>query len=296
MKKQYKLKKNKTHGFFSVHPLPSEKELNEFYEKLYYQNDTGQYSKQYSDDEITFFQNNCKVLEKIYKKHFPDSPRRTCLDIGSWEGFQSNYFFEKGWNITCCDYSDFGLKQHNPQLIPNLIKGDLETSMKKLIKVKDSYSIILLKNVLEHVLSPSNIINEIKKLMDENTLLFIDVPNDYSAFQKYLSDNGYTENTWFCPPQHLHYFQFTTLTSFLEAQGLEIVSRQAGFPIEQFLINKHSNYFHNKNVGKEAHLTRCKVSNFLINQDLDAYITLRESYASLSFGRDIIMIVKLKSK
>ena len=140
------------------------------------------------------------------------------------------------------------------------------------------------------------IINEIKKLMSENSLLFIDVPNDYSAFQNYLVENGYTKNTWFCPPQHLHYFQFESLKSFLESQVLEIVSMQAGFPIEQFLLSKHSNYFHNKDVGKEAHLTRCKVSNFLLSQDVDAYITLRESYANLSFGRNIIMIVKLRLK
>ena len=92
------------------------------------------------------------------------------------------------------------------------------------------------------------------------------------------------------------YFQFKSLKSFLEAQGLEIVSMQGGWPIEQFLLNKHSNYFHNKNVGKEAHFARCKVSNFLISQDLDAYISLRETYANLSFGRDIIMIVKLRLK
>lgn len=296
MKKQYELKMNETHGFFSVHPLPSDKELNEFYEKLYYQNNTGQYSKQYTNDEITFFQNDCRILERFYKKLFPDIKRRTCLDIGCGEGFQSNYFFEMKWGVTCCDYSDFGLYQHNPHLIPYLIKGDLEFSMRNLMKVKDSYSKILLKNVLEHVLSPESIINKIKKLMDENTILFIDVPNDYSAFQEYLIDNGYTENTWFCPPQHLHYFQFNSLKSFLEAQGLEIVSMQGGWPIEQFLLNKHSNYFHNKNTGKEAHFTRCKVSNFLISQDLDAYISLRETYANLSFGRDIIMIVKLRLK
>lgn len=228
MKKQYELKKNEKHGFFSVCPLPSKKELNEFYEKLYYQNNTGQYSKQYTNDEITFFQNDCRILERIYKKTFQDIIRRTCLDIGCGEGFQANNFSEKGWGITCCDYAEFGLHQHNPHLIPNLIKGDLEVSLRNLMKVKDSYSIILLKNVLEHVLSPENIINKIKTLMDENTILFIDVPNDYSAFQEYLIDNSYTENTWFCPPQHLHYFQFKSLKNFLEAQGLEIVSMQGG--------------------------------------------------------------------
>jgi len=294
MEKQYQLKKNEIHEFYSIYPLPTQTELKEYYEKLYYQNDTGQYSKQYEEEEIKFFQNDCRILERLYQNHFPNTSSKACLDIGCGEGFQSNYFFDKGWDITCCDYSDFGLKQHHPHLVQNLIMGDFETIMKNLIKTNDMYSIILLKNVLEHVLSPENTIAEIKKIMNKNTYLFIDVPNDYSIFQKYLSDNGYTENTWFCPPQHLHYFQFKSLKSFLEAQGLEVVSTQAGFPIEQFLLNKHSNYFHNKEVGREAHLTRCKVSNHLLNQDIDGYIILRESYAKLSYGRDIKMIVRLK--
>ncbi|MEA2104180.1 MAG: hypothetical protein U9P79_06030 [Candidatus Cloacimonadota bacterium] len=72
--------------------------------------------------------------------------------------------------------------------------------------------------------------------------------------------------------------------------------RRSIFASENIKAGEQFNYFYNKVVGKEAHLARCKASNFLINQDLDAYIGLRESYANLSYGRDIIMIVKLRSK
>ena len=292
---QFELKKNTDFGYLSLHPMPNKKELNHFYESLYYQNEIGQYSKQYSDLEIDYFQNDCRVLEFLYKSTFQNSKRESFLDIGCGEGFQSNYFHKHGWSVTCSDYSDFGIKAHFPHLLNKLIKGDMEDLFKTLNKQENQYySIILLKNVIEHVIDPIETLLKIKKVMDKETLLCIDVPNDYSSFQSYLIENNYTKNTWYCPPQHLHYFQFESLRKLIEANGFEIVSQQAGFPIEQFLLNQHSNYSKNKLVGKEAHLTRCKVSNFLLNSDMKKYIQLREAYANLSFGRDIIMTVKIK--
>ena len=80
----------------------------------------------------------------------------------------------------------------------------------------------------------------------------------------------------------------------MEGEGFETVSLQAGFPIEQFLVNEFSNYAKNRSTGKSAHFSRCKISNFLLNQGVDEYIRLKEAYADLSFGRDINIIVKLK--
>jgi hypothetical protein len=44
------------------------------------------------------------------------------------------------------------------------------------------------------------------------------------------------------------------------------------FPIEQFLINKYSNYNGDKRRGKEAHASRVLITNFLAKQNLDRYI------------------------
>lgn len=294
--KEFELVKNADFGYYSVYPLPTKEELNAFYEATYYQRDTGQYSKVYSKDEINYFQSDCKILEKLFKLTFPKSARKSFLDVGCGEGFQADYFYEKKWEITCSDYSDFGLRTHHPNLIDKLIKGDFEELIKQLKERNDYYSIILLKNVLEHVVNPIETLHQLKNVMDEETLLCVDVPNDYSSFQSYLTENNYSENTWFCPPQHLHYFQFESLRKLFESQGFEIVSQQAGFAIEQFLLNEHSNYAKNKSLGKQAHLARCKASTFLLNSDVEKYIKLREAYANLAFGRDIVMIVKLKAK
>jgi 2-polyprenyl-3-methyl-5-hydroxy-6-metoxy-1,4-benzoquinol methylase len=290
----YKLKKNDLYGFLSVDPIPSKIELEEFYESIYYQEDKGQYSKNYTKEEIQYFYIDSQILHRIFDLNFPQSKRKALLDVGCGEGYQANYFYEKEWELDCVDYSEFGLNLHHPHLLKTLIKGDFETTINSLINKDKKYSAIFLKNVLEHVENPVETLKLLKLLMDEESLLFIDVPNDYSSFQSYLVDNEYSKNSWFCPPQHLHYFQFDSMTKLLELQEFKIVSMQSGFAIEQFLTNKYSNYVLNKSTGKEAHLSRCRISNYLISQGIDEYIKLRESFANLSFGRSICAIVKLE--
>lgn len=57
-----------------------------------------------------------------------------------------------------------------------------------------------------------------------------------------------------------------------------------------------SKYYKNKETGKAAHLSRCEITDFLINQDLNKFIELKEAFANLSFGREILAVVKLKSE
>jgi len=77
------------------------------------------------------------------------------------------------------------------------------------------------------------------------------------------------------------------MRNLLEGEGFEIVSIQSGYPIEQFLVNKFSNYSNNKSTGKASHNARVEISNFLVEQGLKEYVKLNESFANLSFGRNI---------
>lgn len=294
--KNFELKKHDKYDFFSVDPIPSKEELSAFYKNEYYQNDNGSYEKHYTDIELEYMVSDCRVVQQLFSRTFPKSKRKSLLDVGCGEGYQSNFFLKNNWNVSCFDYSEFGIINHNPNLKNHFIKGELETFLKEVKQKEQRYSIIFLKNVLEHVISPTLTLKLIKDIMDDETLLHIDVPNDYSSFQDLLIKNNHTSNTWFCPPQHLHYFQFDSIQKLLVGEGFEIVSLQAGFPIEQFLVNEFSNYTKNKHTGKAAHLSRCEISNFLLNQGIDKYIRLKEAFGELSFGRDIHVTVKLNNK
>ena len=51
-------------------------------------------------------------------------------------------------------------------------------------------------NCIEHVIDPVLLLSELKKtLKKSNSVIRIKVPNDYSSFQKLLTENKFTENT-----------------------------------------------------------------------------------------------------
>ena len=59
----------------------------------------------------------------------------------------------------------------------------------------------------------------------------------------------------------------------------------ADFPIEMFLFNQHSNYWADRSKGKQAHLTRIYIDNFLVDQGIEPYIKYMEAAAGCCFGR-----------
>ena len=91
----------------------------------------------------------------------------------------------------------------------------------------------------------------------------------------------------------LSYFNCESFVNLFKAENFEIVSLQADFPIEIFLLNVNSNYYKNRNLGKAAHMTRLICTNYLAKNNLNRQIDYREAAADLDFGRDLTAYVKL---
>jgi len=278
-------------GYIEASPKPSSEELTNFYRDRYFQNSKGSYSPSYSSDELELFANNALVAIQ-YLKNFPI--KKDLLDLGCGEGFFSAALYKLGWEVNCCDFSSFGIKKNNPQLLDFLIKGDIYKSIENLSSEKRKFGLLNLQNVLEHVLDPMGLLNSLKFLMDKDSILRIRVPNDYSSFQKLLLKRGLIENTWFTPPEHLSYFNITSLTSLVFSAGFQVHSVQADFPVEVFLAHDRLNYWKNPDLGKPAHMTRVICENYLIKKDIDKYIKYSTLAADLEFGRTLTIYLSLK--
>lgn len=286
---KYKVEKNK-YGFYSVNPTPSNIELEEFYRDFYFQEDNQNYEKNYTSDEYKYFENESKVAEFIFHKYSRKNKNtKKFIDIGCGEGFFAEHFNKNAWDVKLLDYSDYGIKTHNKHLLSSLIVGNIYKSIENEFISNEKYDFISLKNVLEHVTNPELLLFSIKDLMKNDSILRIEVPNDYSTFQKMLIDNSYTHNTWLKIPEHLHYFSFESLSKFLTENGFKIKLAMSDFPIELFLLNKHSNYAKNKETGKEAHYSRIKANNFIFEKGIENYINFFESSAKVDFGRQVII-------
>jgi len=283
------------HGYLSIKELPSKQELEKYYSQKYYQEgNSAQYSYEYSADELKYFEYTAEVAQFIFKNE-NNNKNNSLLDVGTGEGFFAKSFFNNSWDVTTLDYSSYGINSHNPALVNTLIQGDIFQSLTSLcIEKRNCFDFINLSNVLEHVIDPIDLLNTLKLLLNKDSILRISVPNDYSEFQQFLLDKDYSSNTWLCPPDHLHYFTFESLSNLLVSLGYEIVVSMGEFPIELFLTNENSNYVKNKEVGKASHKSRIEVDNFLFEQGIKKYINYYKASAEIGLSRQVVMYAKLK--
>ncbi|MDQ7045236.1 MAG: class I SAM-dependent methyltransferase [Sulfurimonas sp.] len=280
------------HGYYSIKDMPSEETLKKHYQDKYFQDNKSVYTHSYSKAELSYLQTKAKVSEYIFSNTFHE---KKLLDVGAGEGFFANYFLNKQWDITTLDYSSYAIKNHNPELEKTLVQGDIFNSLDNLIHQKEYYTLINLSNVLEHVINPIQLLTQLKILLSKGSLLRISVPNDYSDFQKLLLEQGKTSNTWFCPPEHLHYFTFNSLIKLLESLDYEIVISMGEFPIEVFLSNESSNYAKNQQNGKAAHQSRIEIDNFILGQGLEKYINYYKASADIGLSRQVVIFAKIKN-
>jgi 2-polyprenyl-3-methyl-5-hydroxy-6-metoxy-1,4-benzoquinol methylase len=286
---EYKAQKTEL-GYYSVDPLPSAKELEQHYREKYYQDKHGCYQNSYTDDEIRHLEIKAEVAEHIFKKCNNNSVGRL-LDVGAGEGFFAKPFFEKGWEVCTCDFTAHGMQSHNPSLLKTMILGDIFETLASQVSDARVYDLINLKNVLEHILDPVALLRDLQSLLAESALLRIEVPNDYSPFQNMLLNRNKTTNTWFAPPDHLHYFNFESIRSLLKSLGFAVRFLMADFPIELYLLNDNSNYVKDRSRGKQAHLARIAADIYIYEQGIDAYIDFFSACAAANLGRNIIAYV-----
>lgn len=272
------------HGYVVASPTPSQEKLDAHYRTKYFQSPSGSYQTSYSEEERTHLRNIARVSHRSCETM---GVSRTLFDIGCGEGFFAADMQAFGWDVQCCDFSVHAVEKFNPVLLGLFTQGDAYSVIDRQLAAGKRFGLINLQNVLEHVIDPQRLLASLRSIVDRSGVVRIRVPNDYSTFQMLLLERGLTDKTWFAPPEHLSYFNNKTLATFLEHCGYRLISMQADFPIEVFLTNPHSNYCRDRSLGKAAHQSRLLVENYLVGEDIDAYIAYASAAGRLGFGRDL---------
>jgi len=199
-------------GLLYTMPRPSKEKIGAYYKSDEY------YSHQ--ENKKGFVPRLYEAIKKINLKHkfrlaSRDLPVGKLLDIGCGVGDFLHIAEHKGWQCTGVEPSE-----EAREIARQRIKGDLLYS-EDLEQLPDqSFDLITMWHVLEHVDDLKWQVAQLQRLIKPNGRIVIAVPN-------YRSYDGRFYNAYWAAydvPRHLNHFNKTVLTKIFKTSGLSLVS------------------------------------------------------------------------
>lgn len=277
-------------GFKHLDPIPSKEEIQKYYEKQYYHEKNPKlldYEKETKEIQWSnlWYRDRLSILNKYINKI--DETRRL-LDVGCGNGFFLKFMDENGWEV-------FGIEPSctASERAHSLNVTVFNTTLEDFIETKwyGYFDFINLKCVLEHVPNPIEVIDICKDLLNVSGMICIEVPNDFNTLQLQTHKRKLCKpHYWMSIPDHINYFDFSSLAKALEKSGFEIVLQTTDFPMELFLLMEE-NYVENSEIGNKCHEKRMK---FESNIEGELRRNIYTSLAKYGVGRSCIMYAKLK--
>jgi len=224
-----------------LNPQPNYQELEKYYSN----------EKYYSLKKIDTTSKKLKIKLLLYKTYFNEenktqimrlllSPLKfiirgtllkkntKLLDIGGGSGQFLYEMRELGMNVCGIEPGDFD-KESNTKYKLNIKNVDL-------IKAKypeDSFDLITMNHVLEHVNNPNETVMEIKKVLRKDGTLIIGIPNTNSLARKIFGKNWLAYDV----PRHLFNYSGKNLNPLLEKNGFRISKIRYNSRPNQFVVS-----------------------------------------------------------
>lgn len=286
------------YGFYQLVNIPDSRELSEYYTQKYYQGAAGSYDSSYSLEELQYINNKLEQKYQVLSKFIDiTSSNQSFLDIGCGEGWALKFFNDRLWNVMGLDYSEFGCLNHNPEYLQYMVIGDIYDNINRLIADDKSFDCIWLDNVLEYVIDPFNLISRCRKLVANQGIMVIEVPNDFSVVQRYLIGKEHiSQPFWIAQPDHISYFNREGLISICREAGWECLDTMGDFPIDFNLFNENTNYVEDRSKGKSCHRARIAIENLLHSISVEKTNELYNILSMMGLGRQIIDFFRKEEK
>lgn len=282
-----------SYGYYSIHPLPTEEELERHYQNTYFQMCTAlNYQTKYTDEELEYITNeNERMLFAI--EQFKDLSDSKILEIGVGEGYLLRLLRSMSSNARGIDYSSFGVTSHNPELEEYVSFGNAIEFLQGYVTDRKVFDVIIAKHIYEHVIDPVELTSLCRAIMSPGGLLVVQVPNDFNRVQNLALEGGFIEERfWITPPEHLHYFSRDSLSKILESNGFKVCDVFADFPIDWFLLNQNSNYVSDRARGKDAHRARVMIDKLITESGSSNALNFYRAMATVDLGRDLCVVAR----
>lgn len=194
-----------------VNPLPTEPEIEAFYNNYANESSEERISKYLQDKRSRLRKNRrkLKLLEKI------QGGKGRILDIGCGLGLFVKNASDVGWIAYGVDFDrdlvEYGKKTFNI----NLHCGMLE----KAKFPSEYFNVITMFNLLDHIREPVVFLKEVGRILKRGGIIYLNV-HDVMGWkaQRYGKQWGA-----YCPPGHLYYYSYETLRKLLSKTGLRFL-------------------------------------------------------------------------
>jgi len=214
-------------GLIYLSERPDETALEDMYSKDYYEKPDVGYGG-YVDN----FNKYNKIFLKLFKKRAKDIRRfkgnGKLLEVGCAHGFLLDYLRNDGWDARGLEVSPLAAKYAQTELNLDVFCGKIEEAGYK----DNSFDVILLLDVLEHLHRPFQVLNEIGRILVPGGVLVVQCPWELThweelaeAFLKKMKPCSITADAI---PAHLYFFGPETLEGFLKKGNFSVFSRQSG--------------------------------------------------------------------
>lgn len=190
-------------GLVYVNPRPTKQEISKFYPKSYF---LGTNFKTTLKSDVS--QSQFSKIEKIKK------PGKI-LDIGCGSGEFLAIARQNNWEVYGVEISKIATKYAKEKFGMNVFTGELlETNYPN-----EYFDVVTMWQVLEHLPNPSEVLTEINRILKNDGLLVVAVPNINSYQARIFKE------FWFHldAPRHLYHFEPDTLKKMLRKNGFKVL-------------------------------------------------------------------------
>ena len=256
--------------------MPTEKELIHFYESNYYSSKKNTITN-FIDKKIK----NARALSRFQyiKKYMTPNNNYSIAEIGAADGLLLNYFKKNKNNV-------FGYELNSKDRNTAKSKYNIDMQNDFYSKKNNSkYDVVILSHVLEHFLDPTKKIKNIYNALNEDGIIFIEIP---------------------CTPNHnevskedMNLFFQTEHTLHFNVDNLALLLVESGFTIIDI---KYNNYNINKKAKKsiwlgsiQSKLDIVYILNFfirLLTNPKNSFINYKHPNTKDVFGKNIRLIAK----
>lgn len=190
------------------------------------------------------------VYEKIFQKHGLSKTQqeiikivgkeKRVLEIGSSTGYMTRAFLENNCVLEVVETNKAAISKL-PKGINKIFNISIED--KELFGKLDHYDFIIMADVLEHLVSPEQVLKELLRISPIETKLIVSLPNIACwAMRKELFFKGDFEykESGLLDKTHLHFYTLKTLPKLLSEQGWkteQVIGTITRLPLEG-LISK----------------------------------------------------------